>query len=731
MNQIYEKEETLSFPICNEKPNINAPIEWWFVHSNFSSGKELSGHFMFSLFRHNISEKSDCPESCYTLLFRLEDSMHDKPFVVSMGDNRIRELLKSSEKILLNSNINREILQTYLEETEKYGFVSGISCSKSPVKFSGNKLDFSWQDFSLKEHNGKLIFSFKNPWDNEIVEFTADSKSKRFDLSDEKMAYITYPFFDIQGKYNGFDVSGNAWFDHQWGGLGWFFSEQKKSGELNLLGWDWFGINFDNGTAGILLSQRDMKTREKLRSRFVLMEKDGLIKEFNNLKIEPLRYWYSSKTGIYYPVEWKITIPEYKAELFFAPLKDDQEIPVLGITRNIWEGAGNISGVINGKVVSGTARLELNGYGYVFDVSEVMNAFSQRVSSHIKEFFPENPDEKFFCKHTGIQPEKGNVETIRKILSEPIWDMLNRGGKFWRPIFGILLLESLSLDSKKYEDLMSVTSELAHLASLIIDDIEDNAQTRRNDKCIHLKYGTDVAINAANTLYFLPILKLKENKYISDKQALQIYEKAMEFFVRAHFGQGMDIAASSAENFLQNKDLDTLIKDSLNIYALKSGASVEFIAYTACILANADKKTTNKLLDFARSFGVAFQIKDDIHDFADNDKWTKEPGSDLSNGKLTYVILIALQELKSENLKFIKDLICKKIPTSKENIDRGIKIIRSSNVLKKANDKIFCLINESWKGISEVLPQSNAKIMLKVMCDYLLKLDYMDFDITL
>jgi geranylgeranyl pyrophosphate synthase len=429
-------------------------------------------------------------------------------------------------------------------------------------------------------------------------------------------------------------------------------------------------------------------------------------------------------------VEWKISVPSLGGELIFEPLSDDQEIPVAGATRAIWEGAGRVTGFLGGRPVSGTARLELNGYGYVFQLADVLEHFSRRILRHIQDFFPEVPDEQYFEKCTGFAPEPGNVEAVRDFLTRPMWDLLARGGKYWRPMFGILMAEILGIDSTRYEDLLSVSTELTHLASLVVDDIEDNALTRRKEACIHLKYGTDIAINAANTLYFLPILKLRENAFITDEQKLAIYSKTMEFFVKAHFGQGLDISRKASMSLADGGDLAPLIRDSLNVYALKSAASVEFVTHTACIIANADQATAAALVAFARSFGVSFQIKDDVHDFGGAGIWTKEPGLDLACGKLTYVILLALEAATDDERVFLTRLLCKELPCTAANINRGMQIVRGSGALEKANAKVLSLLNDAWESLCRVVPQSDARIMLKVMCEHLLKLDYDSFDIT-
>ena len=79
----------------------------------------------------------------------------------------------------------------------------------------------------------------------------------------------------------------------------------------------------------------------------------------------PLRWWTSGRTQVRYPVSWRVRLPEIGADLVFSPLADDQEIPVLGVLRAVWEGAGTVSGHVAGRSVAGRARLELYGDGFL------------------------------------------------------------------------------------------------------------------------------------------------------------------------------------------------------------------------------------------------------------------------------------------------------------------------------------------------------------------------------
>ena len=83
-------------------------------------------------------------------------------------------------------------------------------------------------------------------------------------------------------------------------------------------------------------------------------------------------------------------------------------------------------------------------------------------------------------------------------------------------------------------------TEIIHNGSLMVDDIEDGSELRRGLPCTYKKYGTDIAINAGNLMYFAPMLKLHE--YVAKPEhQLALSRVYMEEMAAIHFGQGWDI----------------------------------------------------------------------------------------------------------------------------------------------------------------------------------------------
>ena len=148
-------------------------------------------------------------------------------------------------------------------------------------------------------------------------------------------------------------VRGRAWFDHEWSGA--IVDERAQ-------GWDWAGINLDDGGALMMFQMRGEQESElwaAAKWRRGGAEQAETHKP-DEVEWRPLRYWRSPRTGIRYPVEWQVTVG--RQVLTLRPLMDDQENDARGSTGTIyWEGAVRAFDVHNEQI--GRGYLELTGYG--------------------------------------------------------------------------------------------------------------------------------------------------------------------------------------------------------------------------------------------------------------------------------------------------------------------------------------------------------------------------------
>jgi geranylgeranyl pyrophosphate synthase len=535
------------------------------------------------------------------------------------------------------------------------------------------------------------------------------------------MRFRTYPRLKLRGTVGGKAVTGEAWLDHQWGGPGWMISEGPRR---RVLGWNWFGINLNDGSDWVLLARTDAQTRDVILPYVIRRDAAGEDAESHELSLQPAQEWESPRTAIRYPLEWRVEIPRLKASLVVSALAPDQEIPLFGLQRAVWEGAATVRGTVAGRSVQGKARVELQGYGYVFDFRDVLKNFAGRIDRHLEDFLPRHLTDRDLRKYVGPPSHEFEPAAYNRMLSEPVWDMISRPGKRWRPIFALLLLDSLGQDPGPYEGLVSALAELCHTGSLIVDDIEDASLVRRGQPCLHLKYGQDVAINAANTLYFLPSLLIFDHPLLSKVQRLEIHEVMTRQYIRAHFGQALDLYWSRHldQAHLRLWRADSLAAKILQMYELKTAAPLEGLAEAVAIVAQSRPGLRNACRRCASAVGTAFQIIDDVHGIS-RDGSRKTVGEDLVGGKMTYVLFRALEKLKTSDRRRLETIICSEnLRREKAGLAEGVELIQKSGALESCQSEAEEMLDQGWECVSGALKPSEPKILLRTLCRKLVEL---------
>jgi len=167
--------------------------------------------------------------------------------------------------------------------------------------------------------------------------------------------YYSLPHLKVSGgiSRNGAksQVSGEAWFDHEW---------SSEYLEPEAIGWDWIGINLDDGAALMAFRIRGLQGEQRWAGG-TYRGGDGQVRILQPADIEfrAGRQWISPRTGIGYPVEWLVRLGSREIEL--KPLLDDQENDTRLSTGAIyWEGA--VSAFEQRRLI-GRGYLELTGYG--------------------------------------------------------------------------------------------------------------------------------------------------------------------------------------------------------------------------------------------------------------------------------------------------------------------------------------------------------------------------------
>lgn len=310
-----------------------------------------------------------------------------------------------------------------------------------------------------------------------------------------------------------------------------------------------------------------------------------------------------------------------------------------------------------------------------------------------------------------------DIESATKSIADPIWDILDRGGKRWRPVLLLLIAEALGSSSTEVTDLVALC-EVIHNGTLVVDDIEDDSKVRRGKPCVHLTFGVDVAINAGNAMYYLPTVIFRQLRgRVPADLLLDAYEAYCREMINLHFGQGFDI-------WWHNGKKRPTVEEYLQMCAYKTGTLARLSARLSALFARGTPQQVEALSKFAESIGVGFQVQDDILNLvgARLAKTKGQYGEDIHEGKRTLMVLHCLDTAPAEDAKRLEEIL-NQHPTDQAIIDEAIAIIEKHGSIEYARSRARELVSEAWKQVQQVLPPSSAKEKLQAFAEFLVERD--------
>ncbi|MDA9788228.1 polyprenyl synthetase family protein [Amylibacter sp.] len=242
--------------------------------------------------------------------------------------------------------------------------------------------------------------------------------------------------------------------------------------------------------------------------------------------------------------------------------------------------------------------------------------------------------------------EQGN-----DLMSAPVRHAVLNGGKRLR---AFLVIHSCNIFEVQKDTAIqaAIAIECLHAYSLVHDDLPcmDDDELRRGKPTVHVKWDEATATltgDALQALAFELIASLPNTDAIRIVELLKKLAKAsgMQGMV---LGQAQDIQAEKSEVNLNINDITSLQQN-------KTGALIEWSAISGAILSNHDDR---KLLNYAKSIGLAFQIQDDILDIeGDAVLAGKRLQKDVSAGKATFVSLLGIENAKIRAEELIEEAI--------------------------------------------------------------------------
>jgi geranylgeranyl diphosphate synthase, type I len=352
------------------------------------------------------------------------------------------------------------------------------------------------------------------------------------------------------------------------------------------------------------------------------------------------------------------------------------------------------------------------------DVERFLEEKAPLIDKTIEKYIPREFTEKSILFKVTPPKYSYNVETLNKAVAEPIWEILDRGGKRWRPALFLLVCETLGKNSEDFLD-FAIIPEVVHNGTLIIDDIEDSSQLRRGKPCTYKLFGMDIAVNAGNAMYYLPLLPLMEKKEQIPPETLRdVYEVYVQEMINLSMGQAMDIAwHKGAANADKLKE-----RDYLQMCAYKTGTLARMAAKLAAVFAGANPVLVDRLGRFAESIGVAFQMQDDILDLTGKDFAARKGGvgQDITESKRTLMVIHTLKKAKSKDRRRLIQIL--NMHTSDQLLrDEAIAIMQKYGSIEYVRETADKMVEESWKEAEKLLSTPTGKEKLKAFAEFLIK----------
>ncbi|MEX6686012.1 polyprenyl synthetase family protein [Danxiaibacter flavus] len=286
---------------------------------------------------------------------------------------------------------------------------------------------------------------------------------------------------------------------------------------------------------------------------------------------------------------------------------------------------------------------------------------------------------------------KSRVALLDRIMAY----IVKRKGKQLRPMF-VLLSAKMGADVNDSTYRAASLVELLHTATLVHDDVVDEAMERRGFFSLNAIWKNKVAVLVGDYLLSKGLLLSLDNK---DHKVLQILSEAVRMMSE---GELLQIEKSRRLNLDEGIYYD-IIKGktaSLLASACAAGASTTFN----------DEDKVNDLKKFGELVGMAFQIKDDLFDYGNADVG-KPTGNDIKEKKLTLPLIYTLNNCTPDLKKKIIYTI-KNENTDKEKVQSVIDSVKAAGGIKYATEKMFEFRNSAMEILYR-FPQTEARDALE------------------
>lgn len=277
-------------------------------------------------------------------------------------------------------------------------------------------------------------------------------------------------------------------------------------------------------------------------------------------------------------------------------------------------------------------------------------------------------------------------------------DVLLAGGKRLRPLLVLLAYELVGgVDPEEILPL-ALAFEMIHTATLVHDDINDNAKTRRGLPTLHERFSQEKALITGDWL-FVQGFSLGGRL---DSEVVNIIAKCCGLIASAEFKQINHVM-----------DLTTSPDDYLTIVEGKTAGPFAGGCEGAAVIAGASKEEREALVRFGTEMGISFQLVDDLLDIRGDERMGKPRGSDVYEGKMTLPLIHALTILHGPKRERLVEII---LGFSDSMFDELIELLTWADSISYTEILVKTHIERARSAL-DIFADSKAKSALQAISD--------------
>ncbi|WP_432983722.1 polyprenyl synthetase family protein [Dactylosporangium sp. CA-233914] len=297
-----------------------------------------------------------------------------------------------------------------------------------------------------------------------------------------------------------------------------------------------------------------------------------------------------------------------------------------------------------------------------------------------------------------------SVHSANPMVTEAARHLVDAGGKRVRPLL-VGLAAQFGDPSAPEVVTAGAVVELTHLATLYHDDVMDEALVRRGAPSANSRWGNALAILVGDYLF-------SRAAELAAELGVEAVKIQASTFSRLVHGQIAETAGPL--------DGEDAIRHYLRVLEHKTGSLISTSARFGAMFGGCTPEQVEALATFAETFGIAFQLSDDLIDIASDELQSgKTPGTDLREGVPTLPVLYALASSDDDAASVrLRDILAAGPVTDDALHAEALGLLRESAALKQARETVRGYADNARATLA-VLPEVPARVALESLCDFI------------